>query len=272
MFGNEFYHSTTRKYVAAFGTLFNDIYITRTNGDSTTQRFRIPVNYGPMQKFLAKTQQDPNFTAPAITLPRMTFELTAMTYDGTRKLGSLIRNRAAITDTNSDFKAQFSAVPYNMDFTLSIMTKFTEDGTKILEQIIPFFTPDFTPTIELISSPQIRLDVPIVLTSVSQEDVYEGSYEERRAIIWTLTFSMKGYYFGPVTNKKVIKFSEANTYSNIDPTTAVSDYTIAVQPGLTANGEPTTVLTDSVAYANINYEDDWAYIVDITDATVSDDG
>ena len=269
MFGNEFYHSTTRKYVAAFGTLFNNIYITRTSGDNTTTRFRVPVNYGPMQKFLAKTQQDPNFTAPAITLPRITFEITSMTYDGTRKLGSLIRNRAAIADENAEFKSQFSAVPYNLDFTLSIMTKFTEDGTKILEQIIPFFTPDFTPSIQLINTPNVTLDVPIILTGVSQEDVYEGSFEERRALIWTLTFSMKGYYLGPVSNKKVIKFSEADVYSGLDNT--ASETQINVQPGLTASGEPTTVLVDTVPYADINYSDDWAYIVDITDVTVSDD-
>jgi hypothetical protein len=224
-----------------------------------------------MQKFLSKTTQDPNFTAPAITLPRMTFEMTSMSYDGSRKLGSLIRNRAAQADSDSQFKSQFSAVPYNMDFTLSIMTKFTEDGTKILEQIIPFFTPDFTPTIELIANPSIKLDVPIVLTSVSQEDVYEGSYEERRALIWTLTFSMKGYYFGPLANKKIIKFSEGNTYSNMDITEATVEYSVQVSPGLTSEGTPTTNSANTVPYADVNYGDDWAYIVDIVDTTVSEE-
>ena len=269
MFGNEFYHSTTRKYVAAFGTLFNNIYLTRTSGDGNTTRFRIPINYGPMQKFLAKTQQDPNFTAPAISLPRITFELTSMTYDGTRKLGSLIRNRSAISDSDSDFKSQFSAVPYNLDFTLSIMTKFTEDGTKILEQIIPFFTPDFTPSLQILETPNVTLDVPIILNSVSQEDIYEGSFEERRALIWTLTFQMKGYYLGPVANKKIIKFSEADIHTGLDNT--VAQVGVNVQPGFTAAGNPTTSLTETVDYANINYTDDWAYIVDVTDVTVSDD-
>jgi len=149
------------------------------------------------------------------------------------------------------------------------MTKFTEDGTKILEQIIPFFTPDFTPSLQILETPNVTLDVPIILNSVTQEDIYEGSFEERRALIWTLTFQMKGYYLGPVANKKVIKFSESNIHTGLDNT--VAEVGVNVQPGLTAEGTPTTSLTETVDYANINYTDDWAYIVDVTDVTVSDD-
>jgi hypothetical protein len=232
MFGTSFYNETTRRYVAVFGTLFNDIQISRKdNSANTIQTMTVPVNYGPMQKFLARLEQDPNLTAPQITLPRISFEMTGLTYDGERNLTVLNRHSKFITSNNASFNTQFTPAPYNITFQLNIMTKFQEDGTKIMEQILPYFKPDFTPTVKLIDDVDMHLDIPIVLDNVTFEDTYEGNFEQRRALVWTLTFTLKGYYFGPVTQKKIIKFVKTNFYQALDADTYVQFVT--VQPGLT---------------------------------------
>lgn len=266
MFGNRFYNQTTRRYVSMFGTLFNDIVIyRRDNDDNIQQTIKVPIAYGPMQKFLAKLEQDPNLTAPAMLLPRMSFEIVGMNYDGERKLTSSFRNSVAIPGDNGSYKTALSPTPYNLEFELAIMTKYTEDGTKILEQILPFFKPEFTPSVKLLDDLEYYLDVPVVLNSITTEDTYEGSFEERRALIWTLSFTVKGWYFGPATDKKVIKFSTVNSYGSLTANDAFE--TVTVRPGLTANGEPTTDINETVPYADINGEDDWDYIVTIIDNT-----
>jgi hypothetical protein len=266
MFGTQYYNETTRRYVAVFGTLFNDIKISRKdNAGSTIQTMTVPINYGPVQKFLARLEQDPSLTAPQITLPRMTFEMISMSYDPSRNLTPMNTYSKNITNNDASFNTSYTPAPYNITFQLNIMTKFQEDGTKIVEQILPFFKPDFTPSVKLLDNINEYFDIPIVLDNISMEDTYEGSFEQRRALIWTLTFTMKAYYFGPVTQKKIIKFAKTNLYSSLDSNTAVQSVT--VQPGLTANGLPTTNINNTVPYANINFEDDWAYIVQITNGT-----
>lgn len=261
MFGHAFYHQTTRRYVAIFGTLFNDISISRADSSgNTVQTMKVPLNYGPMDKFLARTQQDEDFTAPAITLPRMSFELMSMNYDGDRKLTNMTRNIKGIT-SNDRVRAQYTPAPYNLEFELNIMTKYAEDGPKIIEQILPFFKPEFTVTAKLIDEMDLLTDIPVVLNSVRSEDTYEGSYEERRSLTWTLSFTLKGYYYGPVTEKKVIKFANTNIYSSMTATQPSTN--ITVQPGLTANGQPTTDITQTIPYADINVDDDWAFIVKV---------
>ena len=262
MFGYTFYNQTTRRYVALFGTLFNDISIQRfDNSGNLEQTMKVPLNYGPMQKFLSRIEQDPDFTAPAITLPRMTFELVSLYYDGERKLTNFARNTKGISSNDGALLSQFAPTPYNLEFQLNIMAKYSEDATKIVEQILPFFKPEFTVTAKLIDSMDMLTDIPVVLNSINTEDTYEGSYEERRAIIWTLTFTLKGYYYGPTTTRKIIKFANTNLYSSLTANTAVER--VIVQPGLTANGTPTTDINVTVPYANINIDDDWAYIVRI---------
>lgn len=265
MFGTRFYNETTRRYVAMFGSLFNDIVIYRNDNDGNiVQTIKVPIAYGPMQKFLAKLEQDPSLTSPAMILPRMSFELTSMSYDGERKLTSSLRNSVSISTDDSSYNTALTPSPYNIEFELSVMTKYDEDGTKIIEQIIPFFKPEFSPSVKLLDELEYYLDVPIVLNSISKEDVYEGSFEERRSLIWTLSFTMKGWFFGPTTNKKVIKFSTVNTYSDMSANDALE--IVTVQPGLTANGEPTTNINETIPYQDINGGDDWDYIVTITDA------
>jgi len=264
MFGHTFYNQTTRRYVAMFGTLFNDISIYRKDNAGVQQQImKVPLNYGPMEKYLARIEQDPTFTAPAITLPRMSFEMINIEYDGERKLTGMFGNKTNGT-TPSTAGVQYSPVPYDLAFELNIMVKYSEDGLKIVEQILPYFRPAFTVSAKLVDGSDELTDIPIVLNSVSKEDSYEGSYEELRAITWTLTFTIKGYYYGPTTEKKIIKFADVNFFSSMDASNPVEQ--INVQPGLTANGQPTTDITQTIPYANINIEDDWAHIVRILPA------
>mgnify|MGYP003644985839 CR=1 FL=1 len=204
MFGTYFYHQTSRKMVVAFGSLFNTIEVRRTNSaGSVIDTIKVPLSYGPREKFLTRISADPNLNPKiALTVPRMGFELTAMTYDGVRKLNTMGRNVATGT---TGLKKQFNPVPYNWDFSLYVYVKNAEDGTQILEQILPFFTPEFTVTMNLVSSMSEKRDIPLVLNSVSSEDTYEGDFASRRSIIWTLSFLMKGFLYPSITdNAKVI--------------------------------------------------------------------
>jgi hypothetical protein len=216
MYGNRFYNQLTRKYVALFGTLFNDIKIGRAQIDGELDfAFDVPVNYGPMQKFLARIDQDPDFNAPALTLPRMSFEIVNMAYDPTRKLTNSIQSVSQGV-RNDTLKAQYTPAPYNLDFELNIMTKYNEDGTKILEQIIPFFKPEQVLSVELIEESNLFFDVPIILNSVQHTDDYEGDFQTRRALIWTLSFTVKGYYFGPTLDRKVVKFARTRIFDDLE--------------------------------------------------------
>jgi hypothetical protein len=266
MFGTNFYHESLKRYVAVFGTIFNDIQISRKdNSSNTVQTLSVPINYGPIQKFLARLVQDPNLTAPAITLPRMSFEITDMRYDGSRKLTNMTRNyNASATDPNQ-FTTMFTPAPYNLEFELNLMTKYIEDGNQIVEQILPYFKPEFTPTVRIVDDLPIDLDIPIILNSVKHVDTYdEGNFENRRALIWTFNFTMKAYFFGPSTPKKIIKFAQSNMYYDTNSNTNISEV-IVVQPGLDANGNPTTSLDNTIPYSDINFNDNWDYIVKIED-------
>ena len=241
---NYFYNSTTRKYVALFGTLFNQLKIQRQDNAGVTKKDMIvPLSYAPFQKILARATQDPdliNSRRPAMTLPRMSFEMTSLAYDATRKIGStqkLIKRNKDETDDGRDFI--YSPVPYNLEFSLYIMTKYAEDATKIMEQILPFFTPDFTVSAQMIADID-PIDIPIVMTSVTTEDLYEGTFEERRAILYTLTFTLKGWFFGPEKRKQVIKFVDVDMF-NGTATDSPFIEGLDIRPGLSANGEPITI-------------------------------
>lgn len=258
MFGHEFYHSLIRKYVTLFGTLFNDIYIQREGSI-----IKVPISYGPRDKVLARINGDPNLDRPAIVLPRMSFEITDLYYNADRKLNTLHRT-SVVNTTNPDRKsATYNPVPYDISFDLSIMVKNTEDGTRIVEQILPFFTPEWTATVELIPEMGITKDIPIVLDRVRMEDDYDQDFEQRRVLTWTLSFTLRGYLYGPVTASKVIKFTNVNLYANLTSNSAVTN--INIRPGLTANGTPTANVSESVSLDNIYPDDDYGYIVTITD-------
>ena len=212
MLGSTFYHQTIRKYVAAFGTLFNDINIERKNSSGTVvERVKVPLAYGPRQKWiLALSDTTDQRRVLAARLPRIGFSLTGVSYDSVRKLNTVIRNVAANTASTGSVLSQYNPVPYNFDFELFILVNNAEDGTQILEQILPFFTPEFTVTINTIPDMGIKADVPIVLNSASQSDEYEGELATRRTIIWTLSFLLKGFVYPDVKSGTLIKSIEVN--------------------------------------------------------------
>ena len=213
MLGSTFYHQTIRKYVAVFGTLFNDINVERKNsGGVVIEKIKVPLSYGPKQKHVLASQETTAVTRQTATrTPRMGFALTGLSYDTARKLNTLGKNVAANTAAGtSSLMTQYNPVPYNFDFTLYILVKNAEDGTQILEQILPFFTPQFSVTINTIPEMGIKADVPITLNSADVSDEYEGDTDTRRTIIWTLSFLLKGYIYPDIKTGTVIRSVEVN--------------------------------------------------------------
>ena len=218
MLGQQFYHETMRKVVVAFGTIFNNINIVRTNSSgATVQSMKVPLAYGPKQKFLTRLREDPNLNKKvALTLPRIGFEISGISYDPSRKLNSVQKIKKTNDSTDGKtLSSQFMPVPYNMDFELVVMAKQSDDALQIVEQILPFFQPDYTITLNDNSSMGTARDVPIILSDVSYEDEYEGSFEDRRVITYTLSFTAKFYLYGPVTDQKVIKSVQVDQYTDM---------------------------------------------------------
>ena len=213
MLGSTFYHQTIRKYVAAFGTLFNDLNVERKNSSgAVVERVKVPLAYGPRQKWILALQETSSERRVISSrLPRMGFALTGISYDSVRKLNTIGRNMAANTAAGtSSLMTQYNPVPYNFDFELFVLVNNAEDGTQILEQILPYFTPQFTVTINTIPDMGIKTDVPITLNSATQSDEYEGELATRRTIIWTLSFLLKGYVYPDIKTSAVIKTIEVN--------------------------------------------------------------
>lgn len=273
MLGATFFHDTIRKYVILFGTLFNTIYINRTNtAGEVVQTMKVPLAYGPKEKFLVRNTQDPNLNKPVqIQLPRMGFEIRDIKYSPNRKLQTVQKNFKVLTNEPNKLQYQYVPVPYDITFNLYVMTRFAEDGSRIVEQILPFFTPDWTSTVNLIPSMNIAMDIPIVLDNVTLNDSYEGKIGEDRVIIWTLVFTLKGYIFGPIKKSKVIKFSNTEFYIPTTNTAAqgvgVTDPTfrMTIKPGMTANGTPTSNADVSIDYLEIDASEDYGYITVKTD-------
>ena len=262
MFGHTYYNGVIRKYIITFGNMFNDIDVQRFNKQgSRIQTIRVPIAYGPKEKFLVRLAQDPNLDRDvAISLPRMAFELVSMNYNPSRKLPSTLKDyrTPSATDKNKVSTA-FVPVPYDFNIALHVFVKNADDGVQILENIIPFFTPEWTNTLKLIPSLGTRIDVPTVLNDISTEDSYEGDFAQRRALIHTLNFTMKGYIFGPVTTSGIIKRADINSHF-LDSTNTTSK--VSVTPGLTANGTPTTVASNSIDSSDIDEDDNYGIIED----------
>ena len=213
MLGSTFYHQTIRKYVAVFGTLFNDINIERKNSSGTVvEKLKVPLAYGPKQKWLLAVQDTTaDRKVVATRTPRMGFAMTGVSYDSARKLNTIGRNVAANTSSSStNMITMYNPVPYNFDFELFILVKNAEYGTQILEQVLPYFTPEFTVTVNTIPDMNIKADVPITLNSADVADEYEGDLTARRTITWTLSFTLKGFIYPNVTSGEIIKSIEVN--------------------------------------------------------------
>ena len=221
MLGTYFYHEILRKTVISFGTVFNDIHIRhRKASGGEISDMRVPLAYGPMQKFLARLEQQADLNkAVQITLPRMSFETTNIAYDPTRKAG--ITQTFKASDGNK-LRKVYMPVPYNIGFELNVLTKLNDDALQIVEQILPYFQPSFNLTVDLVEAIGEKRDIPIVLDNISFQDDYEGDYSTRRALIYTLNFTAKTYLFGPIadTPDGLIKKVQVDYHSSVETETS----------------------------------------------------
>ena len=270
MFGSQFYHQSIRRYVIMFGNMFNDLVVRRYDAAGTNVgAIAVPLSYAPKEKFLARITQDPALDRQvAIQLPIMSFEMTTLNYDGTRRLNAHNRNVKVTTDEDKlDFN--YAPVPYDLQFNLYAYVRNADDGAQILEQIVPYFGPEWTNSLRIIPQTSITQDIPTILNTVSIEDAYEGDFETRRALIYTFDFTVKAYFYGPVRRQGVIKRSQIDfgiVTSNVGNKITLEDVAqtgrssrIVIQPGLLANGSPTTNSAASVPYTQIDADDDYGF-------------
>lgn len=204
-----YYHGSIRKLVIAFGSIFNEIYISRKNADGTEEKkIKVPISYGPKEKFVRKIREldegGAGRSSVEVILPRMSFEITSMVYDTTRKMNSLNKMYSVRDEKQGTLSYSYSEVPYTFEFGLNIMNRSIDDGYQIIEQILPFFTPDFTVSMNFTELDK-KIDVPIVLTSVNTMEDYEGELNERRLITHSLIFQAKSYIFGPIKTSGLIR-------------------------------------------------------------------
>lgn len=218
MLGSYHYNNIIRKCVVGFGTLFNNIEIRKLNEDgSTYQRMKVPLAYGPRQKFLARLEEQPDLgRANAITLPRISFEMSGMSYDPSRKQSPV---QYCLNNPDGEgVRKTYVPVPYNLEFDVNILSKTQDDALQMIEQIVPYFQPSFNLSIKLVEEAGIVKDIPIVLNSIDFVDDFEGDFATRRTIIYTLKFTIKTYIYGPTTDVGEIKKAIVREYSNTDRT------------------------------------------------------
>ena len=265
-----FYNEILRRTVISFGTLFNNITIKHTNSsDQVVSVIKVPLAYGPTQKFLARLNQSPDLNkSTAITLPRMSFEFTGLTYDPQRKVSTTQTFLAKDPETGTETKKSYLPVPYNMQFELSIMSKLNDDALQILEQILPYFQPSYNISVELVESIKEKRDIPIVIENITMQDDYEGDFNSRRVLLYTLRFTAKTYLFGPTTSasKDIIKKATIS-YSAGEPSSlttrevvfsaeprAIKNYTGIVLTNITKDitTEDTLITVDNASSINVD--------------------
>ena len=238
MLNNKFYHSTIRKSIIAFGNLFNNITIDRIGTDGTPEKtIRVPLTYAPRQKFIARIEQQPDADMGTyqVLVPRMAFEMVGLTYDPGRRINVIQQNRA-VTE-GYKLNTQYAPTPYNMAVNLYVYSKNQDDGLQIIEQILPYFNPDFNLSLNAIPALGIKNDLPIILNGVNYEDDYEGAFTQRRAIIWTLSFTMKLNFFGPINRQGIIRSATVTTFNNPELSNTISSYNVTVDPGTAIPGD-----------------------------------
>lgn len=260
-----FYNEILRKTVIAFGTLFNNITIKHfDNQGQVTSTIKVPLAYGPTQKFLARVEQSPDLSKPLqISLPRMSFEFTGLTYDSTRKVSTTQFFTVKDPNDGSAIKKAYMPVPYNMQFELSIMSKLNDDALQIVEQILPYFQPSYNITVELVDSLDERKDIPIILENITMQDDYEGDFTTRRALVYTLRFTAKTYLFGPVSTatKDIIKKTTINYISGDYTNTPTRNVMYSAEPRAIKNYTGTVV---TILSKDITTEDKVINVVDAT--------
>ena len=259
-----FYHEILRKTIISFGTLFNGLPIKhKDSDDDTTSVIKVPLAYGPTQKFLARLEQSPDLNkAIQITLPRMSFEFQGLTYDPTRKVTTTQTFLSGASADQASEKKTYMPVPYNMQFELSIMCKLNDDALQIVEQIVPYFQPAYSLAVDLVSTIGEKRDIPVTLENITMDDQYEGDFSTRRVLLYTLRFSAKTYLFGPVSStttdiiKKVSIGYIAAESSGKNSRTGGRDVTYSVTPRATKNydGIVATNLTNDISLEDRVFE------------------
>jgi hypothetical protein len=236
MLGTQFYHESIRKVIVSFGTMFNNINLVRKdNSGNISQSMKVPLAYGPREKFLVRLNEDADLTKQvAITLPRIGFEIQNLEYDSARKLNRVQRFKKVKGAQAKQLDAQYMPVPYNLSIELYVMAKQSDDALQIVEQILPYFQPDYTLTINDNVAMDSKRDVPIVLNSISYEDNYQGDFTTRRALIYTLSFTAKFYLYGPVTSSKVIKTVQVDQYTDSEVNSPKREQRLTVTPNPTS--------------------------------------
>ena len=277
LYGNQpFYFELLRKYVIYFGRVFSDIRITEEDENGTQIGLtRVPLDYSGRDKNLLRVNTKPdtpeseNCPPGFLRFPIIGFEMNGMSYDPNRNLPFMDRTVRKATDLNK-LRSQFRPSAWDLTFSVYVMSKNITQGNKIVEQILPFFSPSFTSSLEVIPELDIVLDIPIVLDGVQFQDVYEGELTARRNVFWTLNFTMMAYFFGPITEKPIIKVSNSNFFvGNTSAYGNTAPLSVQVTPGLDANGAATTNSSITIPYANIAIDDSYGYIETWSDETNS---
>lgn len=231
----KFYHSSIRKSIIAFGNLFNNILIDRKDSNhQVVQTLRVPLSYAPRQKFLAIIDAQPvaEDRPYEVLLPRMAFEMLSINYDPSRRV-SLVQQNRAVNSTNNTLNAQYAPSPYNVQISLYIYSKNQDDGLQIIEQILPYFNPDFNLSINAIPQLGIKNDLPILLNNITYDDQYEGDFSQRRAIVWTLDFTLKLNFFGPINKQSIIKTVDVGLFNDTGMTQNIEKYNATISPSST---------------------------------------
>ena len=269
MLGTYYYHEIIRKTIISFGTLFNDIHIRHTDGSGVdASDMKVPLAYGPSQKFLARISQQADLNkAVQITMPRMSFEMTSIQYDSTRK-SSLIQTFKTCDD-GGKVKKVFMPVPYNIGFELNILSKLNDDALQIIEQILPYFQPHFNLTVDLVDSIGEKRDIPIILESIGFQDDYEGNFDTRRSLIYTLQFTAKTYLFGPIADSSdgLIRKVQVDMYTSTDTKTAKREMRYTVTPTAKEDKNNDGVINEADHKLlqpgdNFGFDEEWEFFAD----------
>ena len=252
MFGTHFYNQGLRKLTIAFGQIFNNIILQqKSSTGAVTKRIRVPLAYAPKEKFIARLEQQANLQKGrtfAITLPRMGFELKGLKYDASRKLNKIQKTFKVKTDDSTVHNFNYTPVPYDISFNLYSFTATAENGLQIIEQILPFFQPDYTVTINIIPELGLKRDIPIILNDVGYEDTYDGEFNKRRAVIYTLAFTAKTYLYGPMTKGKIIRKVQSDLGTSTDAPLSREERIIVIPKPETANADDDFGFTTTISF------------------------
>lgn len=260
MLGSTFYHNLQRKYISMFGNLFNDIYVRRVNAEGTRmQTIPVPIRYSKKSRWMEQLATNPQDRKIALHLPFIAFEKTNISHDNMRQTNPLNRVKRQSTSDKYRMFSTFGLIPYKMEIAMTIVAKNQDDLCQIQEQIIPYFTPDHVNTITLVPELDLKMDIPVRLVSVSEEDTYEGTFNsDSRTQRCTMVFELDIYFVGPVSNTGVIKRVQMDFYSGLNNPSR--DERVIITPGLTLDGKPTSIREESIPYQEIEAMDDYGFV------------